>query len=672
MCININPYKGASPAPYLWVYLIIFMVRKFIRILTFLLSITLLVLILALTWEFPTIAQTIPGLGMSSDEEISVKPYVPVFNRGNLEIAPVFLDGKIIGTIASFIQLESNTNKNQASIYSAVVRSQLIHSKLQKILYNMSRYTQEVLAKQGISTIEAQEKELRKQLVTASSESKGTTFVSVTFPKNDVPEIIYSVTQADIERPRFGGSQPLKIAEGAKEITENILIQAWKERQTPYLLAQVQLAMLLLVALTCTSLTLGWIQKQLTIRQRKLKDSLSNSETIQLEDNQTSSSSKITEKFRAIAPQFDNLSIEQRYSLNAFYNSTLFWTQWLVWLLGIGYISSLFYWSRSWSNWMVGVTIRGSRAEQVIFGWAPLDWILSFGREASLGTPLFILLLLLVARLTIKGGDVLTDFLARRWSEQKSIQKRQTLRVSTLARVSKAWLRAIVYLLLGVTLLHHLHQLGTFTQVVTVFVGFLSFALSLASQNLLKDLIAGLMILSEDQYAVGDWIIIDGQNGLVQTITLRVTKLRNLDGELITIPNGSIGVVRNLSSEWSQVNYAIEVAYDADVDRVMGVMEAIAQQLYCDPQWQNQILEAPKVLGIDKIAHTGIVIRLIIKTQPMQQWLVAREFRRRLKKAFDEQGIEVGVPQQVMYVNGPFTKTNNGNFQIISCPDEQL
>ncbi|MDJ0556914.1 MAG: mechanosensitive ion channel family protein [Microcoleaceae cyanobacterium MO_207.B10] len=642
------------------------MVRKFIRILTFLLSITLLVLTLTLTWEFPTIAQTIPGLGMSADEEISVNYYVPVFKRGNLEIAPVFLDGKIVGTIASFIQLKSNTNNNQASIYSAAVRSQLIHTKAQKILTNMTRYTQEVLPKRGIYTIEDQEKELRKQLVTTSSENNGTAFVSVTFPQNDVPEIVFSVTQADIERPRFGGSQPLRIVEISSKNIENKLIQAWKERQSPYLLAQAQLAMLVLVGLTCTSLTLGWIQKQVTIGQRKLRDSLLDSETIQPEDNQTSSSSKITEKFIAIAPQFDKLSIEQRYSLYALYSSTLFWTQWLIWLLGIGYISSLFYWTRSWSNWMIGVTIRGSRAEEVIVGWAPLDWILSFGQEASLGTPLFILLLLLVARLSIKGGDALSDFFARRWSEQKSIQKRQTLRVSTLARVSKAWLRAIVYLLLGVTLLHHLHQLGTFTQVVTVFLGFISFALSLASQNLLKDLIAGLMILSEDQYAVGDWIIIDGQNGLVQTITLRVTKLRNLDGELITIPNGSIGVVRNLSSEWSQVNYAIEVAYDADVDRVMGVMEAIAQQLYCDPQWQNQILEAPKVLGVDKIAHTGIEIRLIIKTQPMQQWLVGREFRRRLKKAFDEQGIEVGVPQQVMYINGPVSKTNNGNFKINS------
>ena len=364
------------------------MVRKFIRILTFLLSITLLVLTLALVWELPTVAQTIPGFGMSSDEEISVQPHVPVFKRGNLEIAPVFLDGKIVGTIASFIQLKSNTDKNQASIYSAVVRSQLIHSKFQKILSNMSSYTQEVLPKRGISTIEAQEKELREQLVTTSSESKGTAFVSVTFPQDDVPEIVYSVTQADIERPRFGGSQPLKIVEKGKEIIKSQLIQAWKERQTPYLLAQAKLAMFLLVALTCTSITLGWIQKQVTIGQRKLKDSLSNSETIQLEDDRTSISSKITEKFRAIAPQFDRLSIEQRYSLYAFYSSTLFWTQLLIWLLGIGYISSLFYWTRSWSNWMIGVTIRGTRAEQVIVGWPPLDWILSFGREANLGTAL--------------------------------------------------------------------------------------------------------------------------------------------------------------------------------------------------------------------------------------------------------------------------------------------
>ncbi len=202
------------------------------------------------------------------------------------------------------------------------------------------------------------------------------------------------------------------------------------------------------------------------------------------------------------------------------------------------------------------------------------------------------------------------------------------------------------------------NQLGTVARAVAIFLGFLSFAFSLAAQDLLKDLIAGVLILWEDHYAVGDVIFIGEQGGLVEKITLRVTQLRNLDGELITIPNGSIGMVRNLSSEWSQVNYAIEVSYDADVDRVMEIMETVAQQLYDDPQWQEQILESPEILGIDNIAHTGILIRLLIKTQPLKQWSVAREFRRRLKKAFDEKGIEVGIPQQIeMYRNGDFSQS---------------
>ncbi len=156
---------------------------------------------------------------------------------------------------------------------------------------------------------------------------------------------------------------------------------------------------------------------------------------------------------------------------------------------------------------------------------------------------------------------------------------------------------------------------------------------------------------------VGDVIFIGDQGGLVEKITLRVTQLRNLDGELITIPNGSIEMVRNLSSDWSRVNYAIEVGYDADVDRALEVIEATAQQLYQDPQWQEQILEAPEILGVDNISHTGILIRLLIKTQPLQQWAVGREFRRRLKKVFDEQGIQVGIPQQTMYVSEPSIKS---------------
>ena len=650
----------------IWVNLKTLLVRISIGILAFLLPAALLALTLNLVWELPTVAQTLPGLSLSEDE-ITSESYVTIFTRGNLDIAPIFLDGKIIGGVSSFIELESNKNESRASSYGAATRSHLIHSKLQKILGNMTRYSQEVLLKQGISQLEAQEKELRKQLVTTISDEKGTTVMSVTFPQNDTPEIIYSVTQADISRPRFGESQPLKIAKDAAKIAEDSLIQAWKERQSPHLRAQGQHALFVLVALIISSLSLGRTQKRLALVNIKLNNLLSNSETVQLQDNSISGLSKLTGRLGAIAPQLQKLSLRQRSSLNNFYRTLLFWTQWLIWLLGIGYLTSLFYWTRPASNWIIGITVRGIRAETVVVGWPPADWVLSFGREANLGPPMSVLLFLLMTRLMLKGGDALSDFLARQWSEQKPIE-RNALRARTLARAAKGWLRAFVYLFLGVTLAYHLHQLGAITRVVTVFLGFLSLALSLASQNLLKDLISGVLVLWEDQYAVGDVIVIGEQDGLVEKITLRVTQLRNLDGEKITIPNGSIGMVRNLSSEWSRVNYAIEVSYNMDVDFVLETIEAIAQQLYRDPQWQELILEAPEILGIDKISHTGILIRLLIKTQPLQQWSVGREFRRRLKKAFDEQGIKIGIPQQIeMYVNEPYIKKTNGNFTIDSC-----
>ena len=638
------------------------MVRRLINFLGLLLCVVLLASTLALGWSLPTAALTLPGLSSSGDD-LSTESNIPVFTRGNLEIAPVFLDGRVIGTVESFIALRLNRDGSETSYYSAATRSYLIHSKLQNILDNMTRYSQQVLQVRGISQVDEQERELRKQLVTTISEKNGNKVVLATFPRDNVPQQVYMVTPATIARPRFGGSQPLQIAERAANTAKNAMIQAWKERQTPHRLSQARRGLLVLVALVLTSLSLGWMQKRLDSKKRRLNNSLSRAEALGPQSNSASNPQTVTVESEDIAFWVERkLSLNQSSSLNAFYREGLFWTQSLVWMVGIGYLTSLFYWTRPLSNWIVGVTIRGAWSLTGITNWPPFDWLITFGRRATLGRPLFILLLLLAARLTLTGGDALSDFLARHWSEKQSSQ-RQGLRIPTLARAFKGWLRVVVYLSLGVTLVYLLHRLGTITQAVAVFLGVFSFALSLASQDVLRDLIAGLLILWEDQYAVGDVVVIKDQGGLVEKITLRVTQLRNLDGELITIPNRSIEMVRNLSSDWSRVNYAIEVGYDADVDRALEVIEAVAQQMYGDPQWQEQILEAPEILGVDNISHTGILIRLIIKTPPLQQWAVAREFRRRLKKAFDEQGIRVGIPQQMMYVNQPFPKMSNGNLE---------
>lgn len=634
------------------------MIRRIIRILALQLSIGLLTLTLVLTWDFPTVAQITPDLNWSEDS-ISPESYIPVFTIGNLEVSPVFLDGKMLGTVESFINVK--VGEPQTDHFGSGARSHVIHSRLQKILDNMNDYSREVLPQLGISELEAQERELRKQLVIDVSEEKGAAVVLISFPKNDVPELLYTVTQATIVRPRFGGSQPLKIAERLAKIAKNVLIQAWKERQTPHLLSQARHSLLVLLALTVTSLSLIWIQKRLNSQKRRINHSLYKTENIQLQDNTLSDSSTVTVESPKMAqsPQqimFErSLLLRQSSSLNVFYRTVLFWIQLLMWMIGIGYLSSLFYLTRPLSNWIIGVSINGAWGLKGINHWPPVDWFLTFGQKANLGLPLLILLLLLISRLILTGGNFFIDFLIRRWSEEQL--NRRALRIPTLSRAFKGWLNVVVYLLLGVTILHHMHQLGTITQAIAVFLGFASFALSLASQNLLKDLIGGLLILWEDQYAVGDVIVLGDQGGLVEKITLRVTQLRNLDGELITFPNGSIEMVRNLSSDWSRVNYAIEVGYDNDVDRVMEVIEEVAQQLYGDSQWQENILEAPEILGIDNISHTGILIRLIIKTQPLQQWPVAREFRRRLKKAFDEQGIEVGIPQQMMYFGETYPKS---------------
>lgn len=126
--------------------------------------------------------------------------------------------------------------------------------------------------------------------------------------------------------------------------------------------------------------------------------------------------------------------------------------------------------------------------------------------------------------------------------------------------------------------------------------------------------------------------------------------MRNLDGELISIPNGSIQTVRNLTKDWSRVNFEIVIAYNSDISQAMKVIKQVAGDMQAETDWADLFLEPISILGIDEVAHTGIKIRAIIKTQPLQQWAVGRELRYRVKQAFDQQEIQIGVPQQTLQV----------------------
>ncbi|NJK55757.1 MAG: mechanosensitive ion channel family protein [Pleurocapsa sp. SU_5_0] len=180
--------------------------------------------------------------------------------------------------------------------------------------------------------------------------------------------------------------------------------------------------------------------------------------------------------------------------------------------------------------------------------------------------------------------------------------------------------------------------------------GLLGVALSLASQNLLKDTINGFLIVLEDQYGIGDVIDTGTWSGVVEGLNLRITQLRNSEGKLITIPNSQIGAVANLTKSWSRVDLNVPIDYETDTLTAIKIIETTAVEMSRDPQWRWQIIEAPKVMGVDDFSDRGLIIKIWIKTQPAKQWMVGREFRLRLKLAFDRAGISISVPLQYFVV----------------------
>ncbi|MDJ0680529.1 MAG: mechanosensitive ion channel family protein [Xenococcaceae cyanobacterium MO_167.B52] len=598
---------------------------------------SLLALVVSIAWLLPLKAQqSLPGFNLSRNSG-SFLYNIPTFPEGNLELAPVFLDGKVVGFVASQIGLEPN-------MLDAASRAQLIHRKLQGVLDRMSQYAKNYQISHGIS--EKLEAVLAEQLEINAAKSQGTSVILMAFPKDTSPEVVFSITKADIQRLGLPGG---KIATDSVNYGREILLQAWKERQPDYLRHQARLALKIFLFLIILSLGLFWWQQSLTAKSKQLKELLSvttnSSEVSNNHQSETVMTSKPIElALDIITVRLEKLSYRQQSSINAFLRVILLGAQILLWVLGLGYLCSLFYWTRPLSNWILGVTEWG--------GLAPLDWLIHWGKRATLGVPLMLLVLVVGVNLVNKGSYVLIDCLLGSWMKQKATlspaSERYQVRGPTLATAVKGLVTVLTYFVLGILILR---QLGALPNTVTIILGVISLGISLAAQNLIKDVINGSLILLQDWYAIGDWIAIDEFEGSVENLSLQMTQLRNLEGELITIPNGTITRVRNKSSGWSQVKFSIDVSYDADLEEAMSIMKQVAEEIYDDPVWHDKLLGSPRMLGVERIEHTGVNIRILLKTKPLEQWAVAREYRRRLKKAFDESDIVVGLPRYLIFMN---------------------
>ncbi|MGH8978027.1 MAG: mechanosensitive ion channel family protein, partial [Acidimicrobiia bacterium] len=169
--------------------------------------------------------------------------------------------------------------------------------------------------------------------------------------------------------------------------------------------------------------------------------------------------------------------------------------------------------------------------------------------------------------------------------------------------------------------------------------GLIGVALAFGAQNLLRDLINGSFMIMEDQLGVGDVVDLGVATGTVEDVSLRTTRLRDVQGVVWYVPNGSIPRVGNQSQQWSRVVLDIPISYNADVDRAQAVIAETASALATDPAWTERVLDPPEVWGVEQFTLDTVTIRLVVKTAPHEQWRVARELRSRIKAALDAAGI---------------------------------
>lgn len=231
---------------------------------------------------------------------------------------------------------------------------------------------------------------------------------------------------------------------------------------------------------------------------------------------------------------------------------------------------------------------------------------------------------------------------ALRETSEASLRAEQ--RIDALAGVLRSVISFTIFIVAGLLVLG---RIGVNLAPLLAGAGVVGVALGFGSQTLVKDFLSGIFILVEDQYGVGDIIDLDTEtSGVVEVVSLRSTRLRSVDGTVWHVPNGDIRRAGNKSQRWSRSLLDVEVSYDTDIAHAKDVIKAVADETW---RGDSAIVEEPEVWGVEALGASGVVIRLVVKTTPAEQYGVSRLLRERIKQAFDREGIEIPFPQQAVW-----------------------
>jgi small conductance mechanosensitive channel len=451
------------------------------------------------------------------------------------------------------------------------------------------------------------------------------------------PIRLVTVTEPDSD---WNGKPLDELAEEWQDILQDEMVRFKQFTSKDVILQRLQWAFRLFLGLLLASGIIWFLQRLLTRRQRTLEAryeeqlaAIANAEKThqRSESTITNVSSDLPEgeevEAREIAEMRSHFlealqaqfSVKRQLDVDKFLKWALFWVFVLMWYVGIARIMATVPLLMRWSTYV----------------WA---------------TPLALLAIWFGISLLIRISRSLIDRFIFSWKINGLLPIGETQRIALRTKtISEALKGLITFVLILVGIVWTLGLFNIPTSSILAGGAVIGLAISFGSQSLIKDLVNGCLILIEDQFAVGDVVQIGDKSGLVERLNLRVTQLRNGEGQLITIPNSTITNVCNLTRLWSRIDFSIVVAYDNDPVKVLNVLRQVSETLYREPKWRDRLIGSPEVLGIDELDHTGMLVRVWIKTIPLEQWSVGREFRLRVRQAFEANHIQIGRPQWIAY-----------------------
>lgn len=269
----------------------------------------------------------------------------------------------------------------------------------------------------------------------------------------------------------------------------------------------------------------------------------------------------------------------------------------------------------------------------------PIHW-----PEFTLSSLLDLIAIFVIALLFNRFLRVMTNLMVKPAATQGRIAQTRELQTRTLAAVLYNTGSKVVWF---VALLTALDKVGINPVPALTLAGLASVAIGFGAQNLVRDVISGIYIVVEDQYAIGDTIQVGDTTGRVEHLTLRRTVVRDARGALVTIANGEVRTVSNLSRDWSQAFVDISIAPEISLEKIMQALESAAAELRSDASWSQALVDGPRILGVQGFDRSASTVRLQVRTAPTRQDEVSRELRRRIQIEFQRQGIPLSSVQRV-------------------------